>query len=63
MTEVHWRSLASAMSPMDEQEVKRLLEWELANQRRLSIVKRLHQRFTRLRAARERAELMARLRG
>jgi hypothetical protein len=48
---------------MDEPEVKRLLEWEMANQRRLSIVKRLHQRFTRLRAARERAELMARLRG
>lgn len=61
MVKVDWRSLASTLSIMTETEVKWLLDFEMDNQRRPSIVRRLHQRFAILRSARERAELMARL--
>jgi hypothetical protein len=53
--------LAATLNTMSEDEVKRLMDDEMARQRRPSIVKRLHQRYTMLRTARERAELMARL--
>lgn len=42
---------------MTEDEVGGLLEQELEGEKRWSIVQRLHQRYTILRAARERAEL------
>jgi hypothetical protein len=46
---------------LSEEEIKELLDIEMEAQQRPSIVRRLHQRFTMLRSARERAELMARL--
>jgi plasmid maintenance system killer protein len=61
MSRVDWRGLAATLNTMSEDEVKRLMDDEMARQRRPSIVKRLHQRYTMLRTARERAELMARL--
>ncbi|WP_022681046.1 hypothetical protein [Sandarakinorhabdus limnophila] len=61
MDKVDWRSLAAALTSMPEDEVKRLLDVEMATRRRVGIVRRLHQRYTMLRSARERAELMARL--
>ncbi len=61
MVKVDWRSLAATLNIMTEAEVEWLLNFEMDNQRRPSIVKRLHQRFAMLRSARERAELMARL--
>ena len=42
---------------MTEDEVGELLEQELEGEKRWSIVQRLHQRYTILRAARERDEL------
>jgi hypothetical protein len=63
MSRVDWRGLAATLNTMSEDEVKRLMDDEMARQRRPSIVKRLHQRYTMLRTARERAELMARLGG
>jgi len=61
MNKVDWRSLAASLTSMTEDEVKRLLDDEMAARRRVGIVRRLHQRYTMLRTARERAELMARL--
>jgi hypothetical protein len=52
-----WRSLTNILSTLDEEEVSRLLEQELEGEKRWSIVQRLHQRYTILRAAREREEL------
>ena len=43
---------------MTEDEVKQQLLAEMGGERRVTIVERLHQRFTSLRAARERLELM-----
>jgi|TARA_R110002126_G_scaffold290645_1_gene448106 hypothetical protein len=61
MTKVDWRSLAATLNTLSEDEIKKVLDFEMDNQRRPSIVRRLHQRFAMLRSARERAELMARL--
>ena len=61
MDRVDWRSLAATLTIMTEKEVKWLLDFEMDNQRRASIVRRLHQRFSMLRSARERAELMERI--
>lgn len=52
-----WRALTNILSTLDEEEVSRLLEQELEGEKRWSIVQRLHQRYTILRAAREREEL------
>jgi hypothetical protein len=52
-----WRSLTDILSTLDEEEVGNLLERELEGAKRWTIVQRLHQRYTILRAAREREEL------
>ena len=52
-----WRSLTDILSTLSEAEVESLLEKELEGEKRWSIVQRLHQRYTVLRAARERKEL------
>ena len=52
-----WRSLTDILHTLNEEEVGSLLEQELEGEKRWSIVQRLHQRYTILRAARERAEL------
>lgn len=54
-----WRSLNSKLSMMTEQEVFAMLDEELANQRRASVIQRLHQRANTLRVSRERIELMS----
>ena len=53
-----WRSLNRRLNAMTEDEVKEALVAEMANERRVTVVERLHQRFTALRATRERLELM-----
>ena len=46
---------------MTEDELKTMLLAELDGERRVTVVERLHQRFTARRAARERLELMQEL--
>ena len=53
-----WRSLNRRLNAMTENEVKEALLAEMAGERRVTVVERLHQRFTALRATRERLELM-----
>ena len=54
-----WRALNDKLGTMTEAEVLTLLELERREGKRLTMLARLHQRYTTLRAARERAELLA----
>jgi hypothetical protein len=59
MSEVTWRGLQKILSDLDEKTVLKMLEDECKSDLpRLSIVFRLHQRYTMLRAYRERKEIM-----
>lgn len=54
-----WRRLNNLLSMMDEAEVLALLEKEKQDERRASVLQRLHQRYNVLRVSRERIELMS----
>ena len=58
MTRLNWRSLNASLSEMDEDQVLTLLTQERESERRISMLQRLHQRYTSLRAARERVEIL-----
>jgi hypothetical protein len=53
-----WRELNKKLNMLGEAEVLALLEAERVGARRVTFLERLHQRYTVLRAARERVELM-----
>lgn len=53
-----WRKLNKELALLTEEKVWELLQAELVGQKRLAILERLHQRYTALRAARERIEIM-----
>jgi hypothetical protein len=53
-----WRSLNAELRTLDEATVFAMLEYERANQRRVSVLQRLHQRYNTLRVSRERIELL-----
>lgn len=53
-----WRELNRKLSSYTEAEVLAMLESERVGARRVTILERLHQRYTMLRAARERIELL-----
>jgi hypothetical protein len=53
-----WRRLNDQLSAMTEQQVLDLLNDERQNGKRASMLARLHQRYTTLRAARERQEIL-----
>jgi hypothetical protein len=55
---VNWRSLNQKLNMLTEAEVLALLEAERQGARRVTFLERLHQRYTMLRAARERVELL-----
>ena len=52
-----WRKLNDKLALMSEEDVLALLNEERATTKRISVLARLHQRYTTLRAARERAEI------
>lgn len=56
--QTNWRRLNKELALLSEGEVLELLNQERAGRRRLSILERLHQRYTTLRAARERMEIL-----
>ena len=58
MTRLNWRSLNAKLNDLNEEEVLALLTQERENERRISMLQRLHQRYTSLRAARERVEIL-----
>jgi hypothetical protein len=55
----NWRSLNQTLNSLNEEQVKALLDDEIVGQRRTTFLKRLHQRYCILRAARERAEIFS----
>ena len=54
-----WRTLTTILSNLGEEEVLELLKSEKKNEKRWSILQRLHHRYNTLRVARERVELFA----
>ncbi len=58
MDKLNWRELNEALPNLTEQQVHEMLEAEKVGPRRPTTLIRLHQRFTTLRATREREELM-----
>jgi len=58
---INWQFLATELKGMGEQEVLSLLVDEQEGAKRPFMARRLHQRYSTLRAQRERAEIMARL--
>lgn len=59
----NWRSLNQSLNLLNEEQVKALLDDEIVGQRRTTFLKRLHQRYCILRAARERAEIFSAVEG
>lgn len=53
-----WRKLNDTLSTKTEAEIAALLAFELKGLKRVSILERLHQRYTTLRTTRERIELL-----
>jgi len=58
MSRWNWRSLNAKINDMNEEEVLSLLNEERQGEGRISMLQRLHQRYTSLRAARERVEIL-----
>ena len=55
---MNWRQLNQRRPTLDEDTVRRLLEEERKGEQRQTVLIRLHQRYTILRAARERTEIL-----
>ena len=55
---MNWRELNDVLNELDEQKVLTLLNTERTTRRRVTVMTRLHQRYTILRAARERREIL-----
>ena len=55
---MNWRELNKRLSGMNEEEVQAMLDAEMAADRRVTVVERLHQRVSALRVTRERLALL-----
>ncbi len=53
-----WRKLNAELRTLDETKVLEMLTEERADAKRVAVLERLHQRYTTLRAARERIEIL-----
>jgi len=53
-----WRELNANIAQMGEQELIDLMDEELKSAKRTTVLVRLHQRYTMVRAARERDEML-----
>jgi hypothetical protein len=58
MSDLSWRKLNDILSQLSEEQVLAMLNAERTGSRRVSMLQRLHQRYTMLRCARERIELL-----
>jgi hypothetical protein len=56
---LNWRNLNENINNFSEDELKQMIYDELQDRKRSSILERLHQRFTIVRANRERLEILA----
>ena len=53
-----WRNLNAVIGVLTEPQVSAMILDEMANGHRVTFITRLHQRYTALRTARERADLL-----
>jgi hypothetical protein len=58
MKRLNWRTLNDTTNSLTEEEVLALLNQEREISKRVSMLQRLHQRYTSLRASRERIEIL-----
>ena len=58
MSKINWRSMIAVLSTLTEDELKQVLDVELETHKRPAIARRLHQRYSAVRTARERVELL-----
>ena len=58
MSKLNWRSMIAVLSTLTEDELKQVLDVELETYKRPAIARRLHQRYSAMRTARERVEIM-----
>jgi hypothetical protein len=58
MSDLSWRKLNDILSQLSEEQILTMLNDERTGSRRVSVLQRLHQRYTMLRCARERIELL-----
>jgi hypothetical protein len=56
--EITWRKLNAELKTLDEAKVLEMLMAERQSAKRVSVLERLHQRYTALRASRERIEIL-----
>ena len=56
--EITWRKLNAELKTLNETKVLEMLTHERESARRVSVLERLHQRYTALRTARERIEIL-----
>ena len=61
MSKLNWRSMIAVLSTLTEDELKQVLDVELETYKRPAIARRLHQRYSAMRTARERGEIMRKL--
>ena len=57
-SDFNWRAMMEVLPSLTEEEVLVFLNSEVKGGKRWSVIERLHQRYTMLRASRERIELM-----
>lgn len=58
MSKLNWRSMTAVLPDLTEDELKAALDAELKTHKRPAIARRLHQRYSALRTARERVEII-----
>jgi hypothetical protein len=58
MSKLNWRSMIAVLSDLTEEQLKAALDAELKTHKRPAIARRLHQRYSAMRTARERIELL-----
>ena len=56
--EITWRKLNAELKTLDEAKLLEMLTHERESGKRVSVLERLHQRYTALRASRERIEIL-----
>jgi len=61
MAKIRWHELCADLTSMTEDEIEERLHEEIVEHKRVAFARRLHQRYTTVRAARERAEIMAKI--
>jgi hypothetical protein len=54
----HWAVVSKTVGSLTEEQIHQLIKFELVNKQRPEVLKRLHQRYSTLRAKREREQLL-----